>query len=205
MSDRDGADFSRSGYRSDPLACYSAKSGEAFRSIFGFFFFFTEAPDDLGESTMNSPERPADETPSDEGRHEQAFPVTRRTLVEKVRRGGEEARLAQEELCGLSWYPIYAFLRRNGYDREDAEDFTQGFFAKVLAEATIEMANRVPNNCRGQLFYSLIKDSRSTHLLRSEQSPHNGWGGDQFISFLRWMDIFGNNEMPIKRASCALN
>src|SRR5262245_17538310 len=40
------------------------------------------------------------------------------------------AAAALEKLCRDYWYPLYAFLRRRGYDREDAEDLTQGFFAE---------------------------------------------------------------------------
>jgi RNA polymerase sigma-70 factor (ECF subfamily) len=43
--------------------------------------------------------------------------------------GAEEA---LETLCRNYWSPIYAFLRRQGHSREDAEDLTQGFFAQFL-------------------------------------------------------------------------
>jgi RNA polymerase sigma-70 factor (ECF subfamily) len=35
-------------------------------------------------------------------------------------------------LCKLYWYPLYAFVRRRGYNPEDAEDLTQGFFVHLL-------------------------------------------------------------------------
>jgi RNA polymerase sigma-70 factor (ECF subfamily) len=37
-----------------------------------------------------------------------------------------------EQLCRGYWYPLYAFVRRRGYNQEDAEDLTQGFFAHLL-------------------------------------------------------------------------
>jgi len=37
------------------------------------------------------------------------------------------ARLYQEY-----WYPLYAYVRRQGYSPEDAQDLTQGFFARLL-------------------------------------------------------------------------
>ncbi len=83
-----------------------------------------------------------DDAASAEVRQAQAFPATRWSLVAKVRQGGPEARLAQEELCALYWYPIYAFLRRQGHHHEDAEDLTQGFFVKMLADESIEAAER---------------------------------------------------------------
>jgi RNA polymerase sigma-70 factor (ECF subfamily) len=43
-----------------------------------------------------------------------------------------------EELCRTYWYPLYAYVRRHGHSREDAEDFTQGFFARLLEKNYLE-------------------------------------------------------------------
>ncbi|MGD0016713.1 MAG: sigma factor [Verrucomicrobiia bacterium] len=42
------------------------------------------------------------------------------------------ARAALEKLCQTYWYPLYAYVRRRGYSAADAEDLTQGFFARLL-------------------------------------------------------------------------
>jgi len=39
---------------------------------------------------------------------------------------------ALSELCQAYWRPVYVFLRKEGFKREDAEDLTQGFFAHLL-------------------------------------------------------------------------
>jgi RNA polymerase sigma factor (sigma-70 family) len=39
---------------------------------------------------------------------------------------------ALEKLCRTYWYPLYAFVRRQGQSPEDAQDLTQGFFAHLL-------------------------------------------------------------------------
>ncbi len=39
-----------------------------------------------------------------------------------------------EELCRTYWFPLYAYVRRRGYTKEDAEDLTQAFFARFLAK-----------------------------------------------------------------------
>ena len=39
---------------------------------------------------------------------------------------------ALETLCRTYWYPLYAFVRRQGSRPEDAQDLTQGFFAHLL-------------------------------------------------------------------------
>ena len=37
---------------------------------------------------------------------------------------------ALEQLCTTYWYPLYAFVRRQGNNAHDAQDLTQGFFAQ---------------------------------------------------------------------------
>ena len=39
-----------------------------------------------------------------------------------------------EKLCRAYWYPLYAFVRRQGASAEDAEDLTQAFFAHLLSK-----------------------------------------------------------------------
>ncbi len=39
---------------------------------------------------------------------------------------------ALEALCRTYWYPLYAYVRRVGKAPADAEDLTQGFFARLL-------------------------------------------------------------------------
>ena len=48
---------------------------------------------------------------------------------------------ALEELCQLYWYPIYSFLRKRGHAQHDAEDLTQGLFAKLLDDETLNVAD----------------------------------------------------------------
>ena len=53
------------------------------------------------------------------------------------------ARDALSKLCRTYWYPLYAYARRKGCSQQDAEDLTQGFFARLLrlnslAEVSLE-------------------------------------------------------------------
>ena len=43
------------------------------------------------------------------------------------------ARDALDQLCRTYWYPLYAYVRRQGQRPEDAQDLTQEFFAGLLA------------------------------------------------------------------------
>jgi RNA polymerase sigma-70 factor (ECF subfamily) len=39
---------------------------------------------------------------------------------------------ALEQLCRSYWFPLYAYIRRRGHAKADAEDLTQAFFARLL-------------------------------------------------------------------------
>ncbi len=58
--------------------------------------------------------------------------------------GSDTARAgaALERLCRLYWYPIYHFIRRQGYSVHDAQDFTQEFFARLLEKDWIAHADQ---------------------------------------------------------------
>ena len=62
------------------------------------------------------------------------FITTRWTLVAAAAADSSDPqrREALEDLCQTYWPPLYAFLRRRGHAPEDAQDLTQGFFARVL-------------------------------------------------------------------------
>ena len=48
---------------------------------------------------------------------------------------------AMEQLCRTYWYPLYAHVRRRGYSREDGEDLTQAFFARLLTRQSVSLAD----------------------------------------------------------------
>jgi len=51
------------------------------------------------------------------------------------------ASAALEELCQAYWFPLYGFVRRQGYCPTDAEDLTQGFFAWLLQSEHLGVAD----------------------------------------------------------------
>src|SRR5882672_10405333 len=46
-------------------------------------------------------------------------------------------RNALAALCETYWYPLYAYVRRQGHSPHDAEDLTQGFFARLLESESL--------------------------------------------------------------------
>jgi DNA-directed RNA polymerase specialized sigma24 family protein len=62
------------------------------------------------------------------------FATTHWNIVLAARDGsGTTARDALEVLCQKYWFPLYAYVRRQGHGPHDAEDLTQGFFAHLLS------------------------------------------------------------------------
>src|SRR5207249_387877 len=45
------------------------------------------------------------------------------------------ARDALASLCDSYWYPLYAYIRRQGHSADQAEDLTQEFFTRLLEQA----------------------------------------------------------------------
>lgn len=67
------------------------------------------------------------------------FATTHWSMV--VAAGGKdsaEAQFALEKLCAIYWYPLYAYVRRQGRDAESAQDLTQEFFLRLLARNDLQ-------------------------------------------------------------------
>ena len=65
------------------------------------------------------------------------------------------SREALETLCGTYWYPLYAYTRRKGYSPEDAQDLTQGFFARFLEKKYLNDVDRTKGKFRSFLLACL--------------------------------------------------
>lgn len=67
------------------------------------------------------------------------FATTRWTLVVAAgHKSSPQSDAALAELCQTYWYPLYAYVRRQGHAREEAEDLVQGFFERFLARNYLE-------------------------------------------------------------------
>ena len=62
---------------------------------------------------------------------------------------------ALETLCRGYWFPLYAYLRRHGYDSHQAEDCTQAFFCKVLEKQVLRLADSKRGRFRSFLLATL--------------------------------------------------
>jgi RNA polymerase sigma-70 factor (ECF subfamily) len=82
------------------------------------------------------------------------FGETRWSLV-LAAQGGDEAQPALAELCGMYWYPLYAFVRRSGYSREESEDLTQEYFARLLSKNWLASVDRTKGRFRAFLLATM--------------------------------------------------
>lgn len=71
------------------------------------------------------------------------FCTTRWSVVLKAQGGSEQdAAASLETLCRVYWPPLYAYARRHGHSPHDAEDLTQGFFARMLEKDHLRAVQR---------------------------------------------------------------
>jgi RNA polymerase sigma-70 factor (ECF subfamily) len=85
------------------------------------------------------------------------FAVTRWTVVLAAadERSGAERRRALEELAQAYWFPLYAYIRRQGHAAPQAEDLTQEFFARLLEKKSLAAVDRDKGKFRSFLLASV--------------------------------------------------
>ncbi len=89
------------------------------------------------------------------------------------------SREALETLCCTYWYPLYAYTRRKGYSPEDAQDLTQGFFARFLEKNYLDDVDRGKGKFRSFLLASL--EHFLTNEWRDARAQKRG-GGRPLVS-----------------------
>ncbi len=109
-----------------------------------------------------------------------AFQTTRWTLVERANGALDaEAAAALATLCDAYWYPIYAFIRRSGHAPHDAEDLTQGFFARLLEKDILAAANPAKGKLRTFLLTCVRNYLHNEHARATSERR----GGPQLTSY----------------------
>src|SRR5438105_6779685 len=91
-----------------------------------------------------------------EGRAAAEFSTTRWSVVLAAgREGNQDTRDALAALCELYWPPINAYIRRRGFSAADAQDLTQGFFARLLEKNSVSRADPERGRFRSYLIGAL--------------------------------------------------
>lgn len=107
------------------------------------------------------------------------FATTRWTLIAAAQdRASPDARAALAALCTAYWYPLYAFIRRQGYPAHEAQDLTQEFFSRLLEKDYLRVVDRDKGKFRSFLL------AACKHFLANErdrlQAQKRGGGRDHF-------------------------
>lgn len=92
-----------------------------------------------------------------------------------------DAQVALARLCQVYWFPLFAFVRRQGYDHHQAQDLTQGFFEHLFERAWLEGIDKQKGRFRTFLLCALsnfLVNEREKHL-----SLKRGGAIQQFVSW----------------------
>ncbi len=106
------------------------------------------------------------------------FSATSWTNLIAARQGDTVAgEAALEKLCRSYWYPLYAHVRRRGFDPDLAQDLTQDFFFRIIRENYLGSADRTKGKFRSFLLAAL------DHFLLDQRKRANAQkrGGGQTI------------------------
>jgi RNA polymerase sigma factor (sigma-70 family) len=108
------------------------------------------------------------------------FDTTNWSVVQKA--GGDRSSAAREALgtlCSAYWYPVYAMVRRYGFDAADAEDQTQAYFTRFLEKEWIKEVR--PEHGRFRSFL-LVSVRNFLHNERDRERAAKRGGGKPPVS-----------------------
>src|SRR5690554_3458739 len=86
------------------------------------------------------------------------FRTTRWSVVRAATgRVGDSSGPALEQLCRAYWLPVYTFVRRRGHSAEDAQDLTQGFFARLIEKEWLNVVDETRGRFRTFLLTAVTR------------------------------------------------
>src|SRR3954471_23104005 len=92
-----------------------------------------------------------------------AFVTTQWSMVLTAQGASPAADAALETLCRRYWRPLFGLVRRSGFVREEAEDLTQAFFARLLERRDLDAVRKEKGRLRSYLLVAL------KHFLANER------------------------------------
>lgn len=90
------------------------------------------------------------------GGSKETFLTTHWSLIDEIKEGADQDQSLIGSLLGRNWKPVYCYLRRKGYDNDQAKDLTQGFFHEVvLNRDLVQRAEQSKGRFRTFLLHAL--------------------------------------------------
>jgi DNA-directed RNA polymerase specialized sigma24 family protein len=96
---------------------------------------------------------------------------------------------ALEKLCRTYWLPIYGYIRRWGYTPEEAQDYTQELFARLLRNNSFAAADPEKGRFRSFLLGAL------KHLLANEKEKAKAAKRGEGRPLLCWEDLAAEERL----------
>ena len=125
------------------------------------------------------------------------FTATHWSVVLAARDGDSiRARAALEVLCRTYWYPLYAFIRGSGYSPPDAQDLTQGFFARLLAKDYLRVVE--PEKGRFRAFLKMALKRFLAHEWERGRAEKRG-GGRRGEGAFPFVSLAGSEKISRQR------
>jgi DNA-directed RNA polymerase specialized sigma24 family protein len=103
------------------------------------------------------------------------FATTRWSVV--LAAGDRESAVAHAalaDLCAAYWHPLYAFVRRLGYNQEQSQDLTQEFFTRLLEKDFLKAVDRERGKFRTFLLASFRHFVANEHDRATAQKRGGG-------------------------------
>lgn len=118
---------------------------------------------------------PTPDSSSSDGAGSSRFATTQWSLVARAANPDDSrSREALATLCERYWYPLYAFLRRNGHDAAAAQDLTQSFFLELLSKERLAQASAERGRFRSFLLAAIRNFAANER--REQQTLKRGGG-----------------------------
>jgi len=129
------------------------------------------------------------------GMHE-AFLTTHWSLIDDTQAGHDKDRALIKLLLQRYWKPVYCYLRRRGFNNEDAKDLAQGFFHEiVLKRQLVQRSDQAKGRFRSFLLHALNQyiinhRAKQTATIRIPQ--------DKLVS----LDTIDSSDLPEDMSAC---
>lgn len=112
-----------------------------------------------------------DKEVSSQGSDPAYFQTTHWSVV--LEASGTNSDQALETLCRAYWYPLFAYVRKRGYDEDTAKDLTQAFFERLLLSKDLAVAQRERGRFRTFLL-TLLNHFLTNEWVRSRAQKRGG-------------------------------
>jgi len=107
---------------------------------------------------------------TDMGGARERFLTTQWSLIDNIQAGKDEDKLLIGFLLQEYWKPVYCYLRRSGYDNEQAKDLTQAFFHEVvLNKDLVGRADKAKGRFRSFILHALKQFTTKQYLKEKAQ------------------------------------